>query len=286
MKRSAPALGVLVALGAAMTTLVLAQPRHPQRPRPRQQQQRSSADAGVLRADGSAGAVSTPDATVPQVQANPDAGASSDASTVLRAQLDPDAGTISLNDAAIPLRQLGHGTVLHYPIPEQLARTAVPVFAQVRSSAPIDHVSVFYRGVGATRYTELRMTAMGQQFRLPSGYGASIPCDDIFPPHVEYFVQAFDSSGAPNGTAGTASHPIEVSIVEHRSFPAPTLPGQAPPRSCGSLAQRATSRDAGASSSQPTRGSADLGEPCRTNNDCRNGLRCGSTHTCLFEPSH
>ncbi|MEZ4405249.1 MAG: hypothetical protein R3A52_01980 [Polyangiales bacterium] len=269
MKRPAPVLGVLILLGA-VSTAVLAQPR------PRPPRRITPAADAATPADAAA------DASAPDPDASAAAPAS-DAGAVSHAQVDPDAGTLSLNDASIPLRQVGQGTVLHYPIPEQMARTAVPVFAQVRSSAPIDHVSLFYRGVGASRYTELRMTAMGQQFHLPSGFGATIPCDDIFPPRVEYYVQAIDSSGAPNGSAGSADSPVQVAIVERRSYPAPTLPGQAPPRNCGSMAQSPTARDAGAAGGQPTRGTADLGEPCRSNNDCRNGLRCGSTHTCVFE---
>ena len=41
-------------------------------------------------------------------------------------------------------------------------------------------------------------------------------------------------------------------------------------------------RDAGGPAA-PVRGTADLGEPCQTNNDCRRGLRCGAAHSCVFE---
>lgn len=211
-----------------------------------------------------------------------DGGAASDAS-VVSAQVGDASVTVA--DVEFPMQQRGTGTVIHFPVPEQLARTAVPVFAQIRSSAPIDHVSVFYRGPGARRYTELRMSAMGQQFRLPSGYGALIPCDDIFPPRLEYYVAAYDSSGAPNGTAGTAEAPLNLPIVDRRHFPAPTLPGQPMPRTCGALTTGATARDAGAPS-EPARGTADLGEPCQSNTDCRRGLRCGSTRTCVFEQAN
>jgi hypothetical protein len=183
------------------------------------------------------------------------------------------------------MRQTGEGTVIHFPVPEQLARTEVPVFAQIRSTAPIDHVSLFYRAPGARRYTEARMIAMGQQFRLASGYGAQIPCDDAFPPRVEYYVEAYDSSNTPNGHAGTDLQPLQVPIVDVRHFPAPTLPGQNPPRNCGTLLGQGPGavpgRDAGAAA--PERGTADLGEPCRNNNDCRRGLRCGAARACVFE---
>lgn len=248
MRRSVPAISVVLLVGAA--TAVLAQPRgRNRRPSPA----------------GDAGAAVVADAAVM------DADAPADASTDAPA-----------SDVTWPMRQVGQGTLIHFPVPEQLARTGVPVFAQVRSSAPIDHVSLFYRGVGARRFTELRMLPMGQQFRMPNGYGALIPCDDIFPPRVEYYVQSIDSSGAPNGNAGTEAQPVQIPIVERRSHPAPVLPGQEPPRTCGGMTGPSSVRDAGGPAA-PVRGSADLGEPCQTNNDCRRGLRCGATHSCVFE---
>lgn len=253
MRRSVPAVLVVVLVGAA--TVVLAQPR-----------------AGTRRpaASADAGPAASVDGSVPDGGAL-DAAAPSDASVA--------------GDVPWPMRQLGQGTLIHFPVPEQLARTGVPVFAQVRSTAPIDHVSLFYRGVGARRFTELRMQPMGQQFRMPNGYGALIPCDDIFPPRIEYYIQSVDSSGASNGNAGSEAQPVQVAIVERRSFAAPTLPGQAAPRTCGALTGASSVRDAGGPAA-PVRGSADLGEPCQTNNDCRRGLRCGATHSCVFEQSH
>lgn len=264
MRPQASFLGA-VALVAWISTAVLAQPRSGDRP--------GSRPASGSRADGGAASAASVDGG-----ASGDVDAGGDASTTT---VDPDAGVVIVGDAAFPMRQVGTGTVIHFPIPEQLQRTGVPVFVQVRSSAPIDHVSLYYRSVGARRYTELRMQAMGQQFRLASGYGALIPCEDVFPPRVEYYVEAYASSGDANGRAGTAEAPITVPVVERRTHPAPTLPGQPLPRTCGSMT--AVARDAGAPDAAPARGSADLGEPCRSTNDCRSGLRCGSNNQCVFD---
>jgi hypothetical protein len=274
MRHPPLAIGSLVLVLGALASVVVAQPR----PRPVVRSARGDASvAADASADAATARVGAPvDAAV----AATDATVSGDAAA---APVVVEDGGVRVGDASIPMRQLGTGTVIHFPVPEQLARTAVPVFAQIRSTAPIDHVSLFYRSVGARRYTEVRMPALGQQFRLPSGYGAMIPCDDIFPPRVEYFVAAIDSSGAPNGGAGTADAPVQVDIVERRSYAAPTLPGQAPPRTCGSLAVTATVRDAGSGPAVVERGTADLGEPCRTNNECRRGLRCGLNHQCVFD---
>jgi hypothetical protein len=263
--------GSVLVLGA-ITTAVFAQPRPGARPgRP---------GRPAARAD----AATNGDATATVAPASPlDGGVTDAANTVTSAVVDTDASTVTIGDAAFPMRQVGSGTLVHFPVPEQFARTAVPVFAQVRSSAPVDHVSLFYRGLGARRYTELRMQAMGQQFRLASGFGAMVPCEDVFPPKVQYYIEVIDSSGAPNGRAGTAETPIEVPVVDVRHYAAPTLPGQTPPATCGTLTVGATRRDAGTGPVEPPRGTADLGEPCQTATDCRRGLRCGATHQCVFD---
>lgn len=214
----------------------------------------ASAEAGAPRADG--GAAPSMDAAVAAQRAAP-------------------------TSFDLPMNQRGNGAVVHYPILEQLARNDVPVFAQVRSSAPIDHVSMFFRSQGATRYRELRMLSMGQDLGLPGGYGSQIPCEDAFPPALEYYVQAIDTSGEVIGHAGSAVQPIRLPIVTARTRNiVPTLPGQPPPRNCGSITgmSSAQSRDSGVEE----RGTADLGEPCARDNDCRRGLRCGSTRTCVF----
>ncbi len=185
--------------------------------------------------------------------------------------------------------QRGGGAMVHYPIPEQLARNEVPVFVQVRSSAPLDHVTMWYRGQGARRYREVRMTAAGgAPLGLPNGYGATIPCEDAFPPAVEYYVQAIDTSGAAVGTAGSAESPITLSIVRERRYAiVPTMPGQSAPRSCGSMQTTGTGGTGGTGGTRvEVPGTADLGEPCHANSECRRGLRCGSTHTCVFVNQH
>lgn len=186
------------------------------------------------------------------------------------------------NSFNLPMQQRGAGALMHFPIPEQLARNDVPIFVQVRSSAPLDHVSMFFRGQGATRYRETRMTAMGREQGLQNGYGAQVPCEDVFPPSIEYYVQAIDTSGESVGHAGTATQPLRLPIVTARTHNiVPTLPGQAAPRNCGSLTAMSlqSQRDAG---TVEVRGTSDLGESCAQDNECRRGLRCGLSRTCVF----
>lgn len=256
---------LLIALGSAAT----AQRRNPR--------------GGSANADGGAS-----DASVAAVSADSGTRAS-DASATPRADASApsmDASAPATNAAPtafdLPMNQRGNGALVHYPILEQLARNDVPVFAQVRSSAPIDHVSMFFRSAGATRYRELRMTSMGHDLGLPGGYGSQIPCEDAFPPAIEYYVNVVDTSGEVIGHAGSAVQPVRIPIVTARTRNiVPTLPGQPPPRNCGSITGMSTQtqvRDSGVEE----RGTADLGEPCGRDNDCRRGLRCGSSRTCVF----
>lgn len=261
MKRVGTALlaSSLVLLAGAAT----AQRRTPARPAA------SAAPSAAASATPSAGASATP-------SASPSAGAAG------------DTGGAATQSFELPMVQRGNGALTHYPVPEQLARNDVPVFVQVRTNAPLDHVSMHYRAAGAARFRELRLTAMGGDQQLAGGYGAHIPCDDAFPPAVEYYIVALDTSGTVIGAAGSETAPIRLPIVAARTHPiVPTLPGQAAPRNCGSLLVQPTpaSRDAGVRPGTPAeeeRGTADLGEPCRIDRECRRGLRCGSSRTCVF----
>jgi hypothetical protein len=262
---------VLAALASTSLLIVLGNAAVAQRRAPRGNT--ANADAGASDAAVSADAArASSDAAAPSA----DAGSS--------ASMDASAPAVRAAPTAfdLPMNQRGNGALVHYPILEQLARNDVPVFAQVRSSAPIDHVSMYFRSAGATRYRETRMNSMGQDLGLPGGYGAQIPCEDAFPPALEYYVQVVDTSGEVIGHAGSATQPVRIPIVTARTRNiVPTLPGQPPPRNCGSITGMSTQsqvRDSGVEE----RGTNDLGEPCARDNDCRRGLRCGSSRTCVF----
>ncbi len=262
---------VLAALASTSLLIVLGNAAVAQRRAPRGNT--ANADGGA-----SADAASSDAAARAATDAAPSADGGSSAS------MDASASAVRAAPTAfdLPMNQRGNGALVHYPILEQLARNDVPVFAQVRSSAPIDHVSMFFRSAGATRYRETRMNSMGHDLGLPGGYGAQIPCEDAFPPALEYYVQVVDTSGEVIGHAGSATQPVRIPIVTARTRNiVPTLPGQPPPRNCGSITGMSTQsqvRDSGVEE----RGTNDLGEPCARDNDCRRGLRCGSSRTCVF----
>ncbi len=270
-----------IALVSSGLCLVLATVATAQRRPPR-----PGSDGGAATDAAAAGSVT--DVAVARAA---DAGRRGDAGVIRNASNAMDAAVASGEAGAsaqvaptnfgIPMNQRGGAALSHYPIPEQLARNDLPVFAQVRSSAPLDHVSVHFRGEGATRFRELRMTAMGHDLGLAGGYGAQIPCEDVFPPAVEYYIEVIDTSGAVIGHAGNAQTPVRLPVVTARTHNfIPTLPGQAPPRNCGSITamSAASTRDSGVA----TFGTSDLGEPCARDSECRRGLRCGLSRQCVF----
>ncbi len=158
----------------------------------------------------------------------------------------------------------GPGNIPHDPVPEQLQQTAVPVFVEVPAEAPVAHMYVYYRGQGMREFKRLEMA------RMPGGFGAEIPCADVFPPKVEYYLVAFGNDGSPLGFAGTKDAPLVVPIVTRRTQPPPALPGKAPPQTC-SLDRECPPGMPGCSNA---RGGKGMGETCNSSSECREGLVC------------
>ncbi len=118
------------------------------------------------------------------------------------------------------------GSLPHISVPEQLTQTAVPVYIEVPGRPA--HVYLYYRGHG------MREFRRGEMQRLANGgYGAEIPCTDVFEPEMSYYIVAFGSDGSPLGFAGSQVAPVVVPIVATRTTQAPALPGRSPPTQCG-----------------------------------------------------
>jgi len=154
-------------------------------------------------------------------------------------------------------------TLLHAPVPEQLTQTAVPVYV---ASAELGAVKmkISYRGLGMPSPKTAEMQ------RTKDGFAFLIPCSMVFEPRVDYWIDALDEAGKPVGYAGTAEAPVTVPIVAQRTKPAPALPGQPAPAQCGTdecPPGMPGCEDVG-------NGNAGLGDTCRTNGDCSEGLVC------------
>ncbi len=154
-------------------------------------------------------------------------------------------------------------TIPHRPWPEQLQTTALPIFVEAPASAEVGNIYVYFKAPGMRDFRRMDMQ------RVTGGFGVELPCADMMAPRVQYYIVAFDPSGAPMGFAGSAEEPFSVPIVASRTQPAPALPGQAPPEQC-------TENECppGMAGCNTDRGSAGLGDTCRSTNECRAGLVC------------
>jgi hypothetical protein len=166
------------------------------------------------------------------------------------------AGGASTPPAAGPVE----GNLEHLPAPEQLTQTAVPVFVNA-GELKVASMKVFYRSLGMQQPKSVDLEPMG------NGWGVLIPCTDVFEPNVEYFIVALDDEGAQVGNAGTPQNPVSVPIVTERSSPSPALPGEVPPSQCQG--------DAECPPDMPgCHGNGGLGDTCRADKDCGEGLVC------------
>ena len=163
------------------------------------------------------------------------------------------------------------GNLDHAPVAEQLAQTAVPVFVKKTSELSGARLKIFYRSLGMPKPRSAEMQ------ETDDGFTYLIPCGDVFEPVVEYFIVAFDASGAQLGNSGTPAAPVKVPVVTERTQAAPSLPGQVPPTQCSAAADEAAA-DGATKSSEPApaaqRDAAGLGETCSRSSDCAEGLSC------------
>lgn len=163
--------------------------------------------------------------------------------------------------AAVPGRF--ESTLLHNPAGEQLTQTALPVYVANAELGAVK-MQVFYRGLGMPSAKSAEMQ------RTKDGFAYLIPCTAVFEPQVEYWISAIDEAGKVVGYAGKPDAPIVVPVVAARTRPAPALPGQPAPAQCGTdecPPGMPGCEDVGD-------GSAGLGDTCRTNGDCSEGLLC------------
>ncbi len=152
------------------------------------------------------------------------------------------------------------GNLKHLPAPEQLSQTGVPVYAEA-PDLEVASMEVFYRSLGMARPKNAPMTEMN------GGFGFLIPCSDVFEPNVEYFIVAKDADGNQVGNAGTPQAPVSVPVVAERTQPPAALPGQPPPTQC-------SGGDECPPGMPGCKGKGGMGDMCRKDNDCGEGLIC------------
>jgi hypothetical protein len=131
------------------------------------------------------------------------------------------------------------GDFSHTPPPEQKVDTPVPLYFE-GGSKDVTRVVVFYRLGSFADWKSVELAKTG------SGWGGTIPCGEVKPGFMRYYVQGFDRRKSPVASAGDGQHPFVVPIRAEISGPAPHLPGKAPPKSCAESDEGASEKGAGA----------------------------------------
>jgi hypothetical protein len=118
------------------------------------------------------------------------------------------------------------GDFAHAPVTTQLVRTPLPVYAEYSGSEQLVRVVVKYRGAGMPDWKSVELRKTG------AGYGGLIPCGDVAEGKLQYYIQGYGPSEDPVAASGTRTKPFTVPITAELSGPAPSLPGQEPPKQC------------------------------------------------------
>jgi hypothetical protein len=158
--------------------------------------------------------------------------------------------------AAAPVS--GATTFTHVPAREGLVRTPLPVYAEYAGKDPIARVTVQYKGAGMAEWKRLDLR------KIDSGWGGSIPCNDVELGTMLYYLQGFDSTNDAVTALGSRTKPFTVPIQQKIAEGPSNLPGQAPPAQCPS--DDCPSDVPGCSAQNP----AEKGE-CSYDDDCATG---------------
>lgn len=150
--------------------------------------------------------------------------------------LDRDVSTKQLEQAFAEAKKLGaepesepppRGDFVHTPAPEQAAGTPLPIYVEHTNKEPVARVLVRYKGGAMSEWKNLELAKAGG-----SGWQVLIPCADVTPSTMRYYVQGFDPSGDPVALSGDRNHPYRVPIRATSVASPPHLPGSPPPSPC------------------------------------------------------
>ncbi len=121
------------------------------------------------------------------------------------------------------------GDFAHTPAPEAPVRTPLPIYAEYSGSEQIARVIAKYKAPGMTDWKPIELPKMG------TGFGGLIPCKDVMQGVVSYYIQGFNAGNDPVATSGSRNKPYTVAVKAQITGPAPSLPGQDPPKQCSEL---------------------------------------------------
>mgnify|MGYP002400235296 CR=1 FL=1 len=151
------------------------------------------------------------------------------------------------------------GDFAHTPPPEELVRTPLPIYAEYSGSEQLARVIVKYKGPGMAEWKPLELPKSG------TGWGALIPCKDVLPGTMQYYIQGFNAANDPVATSGSRAKPFTVPVKQSIAGAPPGLPGQEPPKQCSETS------GAGAECPPDFPGCSNkkgAGEECTKDNEC------------------
>ena len=157
--------------------------------------------------------------------------------------LDPDTRTPDLDAAfAEARRRLGGGSsggataapgqprggdFEHTPAAAQQVRTGVPVYVEYFGTAKLVRVVVQYRGAAMPAFQPVELRHLTDR-----GWGGILPCADVQPGAMVYFVQGFDDKGDHVAAGGDRVTPYRVPIKTEAVAEPPHLPNDKAPVQC------------------------------------------------------
>lgn len=122
------------------------------------------------------------------------------------------------------------GDFAHTPALEAPVRTPLPVYAEYSGGETLARVILKYKAPGMAEWKPVDLP------KLDGGFGGLIPCKDVTQGTMSYYIQGFNAANDPVATSGSRNKPYTVPIKAQIGGPAPSLPGQDPPKSCGDMA--------------------------------------------------
>jgi hypothetical protein len=157
--------------------------------------------------------------------------------------LNPDYAAKDLRAAwdaatAVAAPVVASGDFTHQPATAQSASTPLPVYVE-GGGAELTSVVVKYKNDSMRSFRRAVLKRMG------SGWGGYVPCADVVPGTLRYYVQGFDKDGELAASSGDPNRTFSVPIKESISGDAPALPGEPASAKCTEQDVQALNLDEG-----------------------------------------
>ncbi len=154
----------------------------------------------------------------------------------------PEGGQPPGEEAAEPAGPQPSGEFVYTPPAEHAVHTPLAIYVECRVGSDkhagscdeyvylgtdkLARVVVKYRSSAMTDFKPLELQKMG------NGYGGLVPCADVTPGTLRYYVQGYNEANDPIAASGSRSKPFTLPIKAQTTVPVASLPGQPPPERC------------------------------------------------------